>query len=473
MNKNFKRFLKLGVLLVGAGLFATSCNANFCSVVDKAHMLYRYDTGLKYDESDNPVYDENGILQFANPEITSLVQSLASSNSVDVPSANFFKALDDKTYTVAVAAAAEDQKFICSSYTKEDLLFEYGYIRYAGTTTNKKGKEVDTLFANYDLWVAEINASLAPGDRAEQSFIKAYKNSLTSYVSSTKTCITLKDGYYGKDGKTYITGKSWGYAWKQGLIEGLIIYPVAWFADTLAGAFTGAGLPAGYAALISILIVTIVVRGLLILATFKQTMSQQKMQALQPELAKIQAKHPNSNTNQYEKNAMAQEQMALYKKHGINPLSSIITLIIQFPIFIGVWGALSGASCLATGSVLGLYLSDSIKDVIFTWNLHGGAWWTAAVLFLLMTATQIVASRLPTWLQKGQVKKVARLGNNPAQDQQNKTMKFMQIFMVLMIVVMGFMLPAGMGVYWLFTAIIQMVQTIIVQNIMNKKKGAN
>ena len=69
----------------------------------------------------------------------------------------------------------------------------------------------------------------------------------------------------------------------------------------------------------------------MILVTLKSTISQQKMQALQPELSKIQQKFPNSNTNQYEKQALANAQMALYKKNGVNPLSSILVMFVQFP----------------------------------------------------------------------------------------------------------------------------------------------
>ena len=53
------------------------------------------------------------------------------------------------------------------------------------------------------------------------------------------------------------------------------------------------------------------------------------MTALQPEMAKLQEKYPNANTNNYEKQALAQAQMDLYKKNGVKPMSSIITMFIQ------------------------------------------------------------------------------------------------------------------------------------------------
>ena len=87
-----------------------------------------------------------------------------------------------------------------------------------------------------------------------------------------------------------------------------------------------------------------------------------------------------------------------------------------------------------------------------------------------MSGIQIVASKLPQWLQKKELKKVAKMGTNPAADQQQKTMKWMQIFMMIMIIVMGFTLPSGMGVYWLVGGLVSMLQTVITQSIMRKKK---
>ena len=205
------------------------------------------------------------------------------------------------------------------------------------------------------------------------------------------------------------------------------------------------------------------------LLTFKTTMDQQKMTALQPELAKIQAKYPNSNTNQYEKQRMAEEQMKLYKKYKIKPLNQILAMILQFFIFVAVWGALSGSSILTSGDIYGMHLSASIGSFITKFDFSS-AWWTSLILFILMSGTQIVSTKLPQWMQKKNTKNVEKLGKNPAQDAQTKQMKYMTNFMMIMIIVMGFSLPSGMGLYWLFGAIISMIQTVITQSILKRKK---
>ena len=84
-----------------------------------------------------------------------------------------------------------------------------------------------------------------------------------------------------------------------------------------AGGTSADKLAAGWPQLLALVVVTIIVRLVIIAVTFKSTASQQKIQSLQPELAKIQAKYPNSNTNQAEKQRLAEEQMKLYKKQKI------------------------------------------------------------------------------------------------------------------------------------------------------------
>ena len=195
------------------------------------------------------------------------------------------------------------------------------------------------------------------------------------------------------------------------------------------------------------------------------------MSELQPQIAKIQAKYPNANTNQSERARMSQEMSALYKKNGINPLSSLLIMIVQFPIFICVWGALTGSAWLSTGSFLNLNLSDSISATLFNGaNWATGAAETALVLFLMMAAAQACAMLLPQWIQKRRQKDVAKLGKNPSQNSQNRNMKIFTYVMMGMIIIMGFSLASAMGIYWFFGALFSIAQTLITQSIISRRK---
>ena len=318
---------------------------------------------------------------------------------------------------------------------------------------------------------------LSPDKCPSSDFIKGYHNQLNSWAATFRTCMTTKTDKYGSYGYStdgiFIDEKTWGYAWGRGFFEGLLVYPIGWLVDGIVLGFRGTGASAGLSAFLGIMFVTFIIRAIMLLATWKQTTSNAKMTELQPEITKIQNKYPNSNTSKSEKARMAQEMQALYKKNHINPFITIIVMVVQFPVFICVWGALSGSSVLTHGTFLGLNLSMTIKDALFTganWSAAGGyAAVTALFLFLFMAAAQTVSMLLPQWIQKKKAKKVAKLGKNPAQKQQNNRMKWFTYIMLALIIFMGFSLVSAMGLYWFVGAIFSIVQTVVIQIISERK----
>ena len=165
--------------------------------------------------------------------------------------------------------------------------------------------------------------------------------------------------------------------------------------------------------------------------------------------------------------------MKLYKKNKVNPLSSLLVLVIQFPVFIGVWGAMTGSAVLSTGAVLNLNLSTSIWNALTNTNglpSNENGWWTALVLIILMSVAQFLAMKIPQWIAKRRTKKVARLGKNPAQTQQARTANIISYVMLIMIIVIRFTLPAAMGVYWLVGALITLTQSLLIQFFFNRKR---
>lgn len=90
----------------------------------------------------------------------------------------------------------------------------------------------------------------------------------------------------------------------------------------------------GQNVVLSIVVFTVLVRVAVLPLTAQQQRSSRKMQELQPELKKLQEKHKN------DREKLAQEQMALYKEHGVNPVGGCFPLLIQFPILIGLYQAI-------------------------------------------------------------------------------------------------------------------------------------
>ena len=504
MKKGTKLGLGIGGLLLGA-LLLSGCTNSFCSTVDKAHILYAIDHGVcQYYETEDEAKaasDSYGLVPGTNVyfaasfdncgNLRKIINS-ATKEGISVPSLKYYIALDNVVLDHAIQQRADDSSRtadeIKANLTAEEigsaketsgLLYDYGYLKYYGTNE----KESKKLWEN---WVAFDNEARLTytgtlidnvAECPNTDFSTYYKKQMSNTINSYRSCLALKGGNYGRYGaeeiEVQIQAKSYGYAWKNGPLSGLLVWPIGALLDVFTVGMTNA-VGQGWAQLFAILFVTLIVRSLMLLVTFKQTTSSTKMQELQPEIAKIQAKYPNSNTNQYEKQRLAMETQALYKKHKINPLTSILVMIVQFPVFICVWGAMQGSAQLSSGEFLHLNLSTSISSVLTTWSNWAhptSGVWTALGLFLLMSAAQTVAMLLPQWLNAAKKKKIAKLGRNPAQKESDNKMKYFTYIMLAMIIFMGFSLVSALGVYWLIGALFSIAQTLITHAIMNRKKS--
>lgn len=508
MKKGTKIGLGLAGLLMGV-VALSGCTNSFCTVVDKTHILYAIDHGVSQyyateEEAQGKIPEgasetsykigkvdsENANLwyyaSFDNCKNLQKVVTNASKSNISTPSLSFYVELDNVVLRKSLEKAqslGSDAKMSTltveqvGSASQDGLLREFGYLKFYGNAEKEKNR----LFENWELYCNEVRTSTWGSEHIDEcpnkDFVTYYRSQMNSAISAYRSCLATKGGYYGKYGgeeiAAEISEKNWGFAWsKVGFLSGLLVYPIGWLIDVMTTGFLN-GVGQGWAQLLAIFFVTLIVRSIMLLATFKQTTASSRMQELQPEISKIQAKYPNSNTNQYERQRMAQETQALYKKHKINPFTSIIVMIVQFPVFICVWGAMQGSAQLSSGSVLGLNLSESISSVLTTWSNWkdpASGVWTALGLFLLMAAAQTVAMLLPQWLAKAQKKKIAKLGRNPAQKESDNKMKWFTYIMLAMIIFMGFSLVSALGVYWFVGALFSIGQTLITHAIMNRKR---
>lgn len=515
----------------------SSCTASFCSGIDVSRMKYAFEPGIiRIEKSDvstdkivfhgqtndytiegaklvtaqwvpagndmhvgNFVFDKDGENKKELTFLNGIIKSARDSGvkAIDGSTVEYMQRFDFLALNTIFGKVA-DLANNSLTYTYEDLgkatvdrdLSYYSYLRFFSggadgldnwNSFDKAARaEVDPAsplggyITDYAIGSFDV---LSPDKCPSSDFIKGYHNQLNSWAATFRTCMTTKTDKYGSYGYStdgiFIDEKTWGYAWGRGFFEGLLVYPIGWLVDGIVLGFRGTGASAGLSAFLGIMFVTFIIRAIMLLATWKQTTSNAKMTELQPEITKIQNKYPNSNTSKSEKARMAQEMQALYKKNHINPFITIIVMVVQFPVFICVWGALSGSSVLTHGTFLGLNLSMTIKDALFTganWSAAGGyAAVTALFLFLFMAAAQTVSMLLPQWIQKKKAKKVAKLGKNPAQKQQNNRMKWFTYIMLALIIFMGFSLVSAMGLYWFVGAIFSIVQTVVIQIISERK----
>ena len=242
---------------------------------------------------------------------------------------------------------------------------------------------------------------------------------------------------------------------EKGPLQGLITYPIAFGLVS----FTNLIGSSGVGQILSILFVTIIVRLLITLATFKTTMQQQKMTLIQPELSAIQVKYQNK-TDQVSKQKMSQEMMKLYQKYDVHPFKSLLMPFISMPVFLCVYHAVNNTAILKNGTVFGVNLGDSMQTGIL------GLQWFAIVLFIIMVALQYVSMKLPQWMKK---KKNKDRRPDPRIAETQKQTQIMTTVFFVMIVIMGWMLPTSMTVYWIASSLVSVIQTLITHNMLSKK----
>lgn len=185
----------------------------------------------------------------------------------------------------------------------------------------------------------------------------------------------------------------------------------------------------------SIVILTVVVRLVLMPLMVQQqhaaTVQQEKMRLLQPQLTKVQEAQKNATT-QEEKMQASQAMMAIYQKNGVSMFGGMnfTTLIIQWPIFIGLYDAIKGSPELGHAAFFGISLSEQST--------------------LLAVATGVVYM----------VQAYLSMIGIPAE--QKKAMQTMMYIMPIMMFFMTFATNAGIALYFLVGAFIMIIQTLII-----------
>lgn len=240
----------------------------------------------------------------------------------------------------------------------------------------------------------------------------------------------------------------------------IILWPFKWIVSAILWAFhelfTAIGMdPAsGVTWVLAIIGLTLVMRTLTIPLFMKQIKAMRGMQELQPELAKLQAKY-KGKTDQLSRQALAQEQMALYKEKGSNPLASCMPILVQMPIFFGLFQVLNGIP-KAAASAQGILVLDSSKVEQFN-----GAYIFGAPLFSTMmrpgdgnhTATIVMAAVMVVLMSATQFYITKQLSAKNMSDAAKESPMYRQQQIMLYVLplvfaISGINFPLGVLVYW-------------------------
>jgi YidC/Oxa1 family membrane protein insertase len=180
---------------------------------------------------------------------------------------------------------------------------------------------------------------------------------------------------------------------------------------------------------LAIILFTIAIRMVMLPLSIYQMRSQKAMTAVQPLVKEIQKKYGN------DRERVTQETMRIYKEHGVNPASGCLPLVIQMPIFIGLYSALITLSGHDHGD-------DQFREA-FLWMPSLGDADPLYIMPIFTGVTQLVLQRMMTM---------------PSTDPQQQMMNRMMTFMPLVFLGVTFSLPSGLVMYWVVSNVVSMLQ---------------
>jgi YidC/Oxa1 family membrane protein insertase len=194
---------------------------------------------------------------------------------------------------------------------------------------------------------------------------------------------------------------------------------------------------------VDIIVLTIVVKVLFLPLSQKSMKSMRDMQRLQPQMAKLREKFKD------DRDRLNKEMIELYRRHRVNPLGGCLPMLLQFPVFIGLYQALGQAIELRHAR-FALWVQDLSAHECYPWpgQVVGGGCNELAilgvpvpVLVILMGASML----LQQWLTPSS-------GMDPAQQ------RMMMVLMPVMFSVMFVNFPSGLVLYWLVNNVLTIAQ---------------
>jgi len=200
-------------------------------------------------------------------------------------------------------------------------------------------------------------------------------------------------------------------------------------------------------AVIGIILLTLVVRFALLVPSKRAAQSQRKMQELQPLMDELKKEY---GTDQQ---ALANAQMELWKKNGINPFASCLPILIQFPILYGLYFAISRG------------LGDT--QHLYSWVPHVTSFPTHFLwLQLLKPDPYFILPVIAAALQYVQLWMTLPKTKGPATDSAQAMQRQTLYILPLLTLFIANRFPSGVAVYWIATTLFSIVQ----QYYVNKEK---
>ena len=181
---------------------------------------------------------------------------------------------------------------------------------------------------------------------------------------------------------------------------------------------------------LAIIVLTLAIKLITFPLNLQQIRSAKAMREIQPLLDEAKRKYGK------DKEKFAQEQMRIYRENGINPMLGCLPMLIQMPIWFGLYRVLFDLAQTSDGFNRGFLWLPSLAHPD---PFH--------ILVILTVITQFV---------------VQRMMSMPSSDPQQQTMNKMMMFMPLTFGFMAMNVPSGLALYWVTTNVFTFFQQLFV-----------
>lgn len=212
---------------------------------------------------------------------------------------------------------------------------------------------------------------------------------------------------------------------------------------------------------LAIIVLTVLVRLALSPLLTRQIRSQKKLAALQKDVGEIR-KATKDRAEQ------SQRMLALYKHHGVSPVSGCLPVLVQLPVLWAMYAVLREG--VRPEALAALYAfvprPETIEPVMFGLLRlqepafqRGGAGftfsWPAVILALLTGVVSYWQARLTPGLQK---KHTLAEDTTPTERMAHQMNQQMLVLMPLMTTYFALVFPAGLALYWFVTTLVSVLQ---------------